>query len=511
MAKPIFENNGIGTFQASKLRQSDSGEDGARQVPAEDREEEEDDVEMRENERFRTTVLINLASVMERCDEQILPAVYAFIAKSWKATPTELGMLSLARALVQALSSPIGGVAGHMMNRVVIITAGCLIWGTMTGIFATCNSIKAGALVWAVNGLGLAFVIPTGQSLIADYYVCSARGRAFGFLFLTSALGAMLGSLFGTTSGGRMIAGLEGWRVCFWAVATMSILIGLLTASFGTDPRYKSKWNRKDGPPSLSLTVLLQEMGYILRLKTFLIIILQGVMGSIPWQGMVFFTLWLQLKGLPDAAAAGVYAMFLTGTAFGGALGGYLGDRASVISPNHGRIVVSQISVAMGLPMSVLIIKGLPYGGTMPVVVMHLLTFLFFGLVKSWAGPACNNPIFAEIVPPRLRNLIYACDRCFEGALAACAAPLVGLIAQHYFGFKGTAEVTRDPARDLPRARALGNALLLFMIVPWTFCLLAYSGLHFTYKRDKLISGESSTPLEEEEEEHDVLTSRHQV
>lgn len=80
-------------------------------------------------------------------------------------------------------------------------------------------------------------------------------------------------------------------------------------------------------------------------------------MGSVPWQGMVFFTLWLQLKGLPDAAAAAVYAMFLTGTAFGGALGGFLGDRASLLSPNHGRIIISQVSVALGLPLSFLIIK----------------------------------------------------------------------------------------------------------------------------------------------------------
>jgi hypothetical protein len=87
----------------------------------------------------------------------------------------------------------------------------------------------------------------------------------------------------------------------------------------------------------------------------------QGVMGSIPWQGMVFFTLWLQLKGLSDGAAAGVYAMFLTGTAFGGALGGFLGDRASLVSPSHGRIFISQISVAMGLPLSFLIIKVLPF------------------------------------------------------------------------------------------------------------------------------------------------------
>ena len=58
------------------------------------------------------------------------------------------------------------------------------------------------------------------------------------------------------------------------------------------------------------------------------------------------------------------------------------------------------------------------------------------GLLKTWAAPACNNPVFAEIVPPHLRNMIYAFDRCFEGAIAACAAPLVGLLAEKVFGFK---------------------------------------------------------------------------
>ena len=34
----------------------------------------------------------------------------------------------------------------------------------------------------AVNGLGLALVIPASQSLVADYYVESSRGGAFGLL-----------------------------------------------------------------------------------------------------------------------------------------------------------------------------------------------------------------------------------------------------------------------------------------------------------------------------------------
>ncbi len=44
----------------------------------------------------------------------------------------------------------------------------------------------------AVNGLGLALVIPAAQSLVADYYEERSRGGAFGLLFGVSSLGAPL-------------------------------------------------------------------------------------------------------------------------------------------------------------------------------------------------------------------------------------------------------------------------------------------------------------------------------
>ncbi len=39
---------------------------------------------------------------------------------------------------------------------------------------------------------------------------------------------------------------------------------------------------------------------------------------------------------------------------------------------------------------------------------------------------SANSAIFAEIVPDNLRSVIYAFDRSFEGAVAACGMPLVG-------------------------------------------------------------------------------------
>ena len=50
---------------------------------------------------LRTTLLMNLASVVEKADEQVLPAVYYFIGRSLNATPAQLGTLTLCRAMVQ--------------------------------------------------------------------------------------------------------------------------------------------------------------------------------------------------------------------------------------------------------------------------------------------------------------------------------------------------------------------------------------------------------------------------
>ena len=62
--------------------------------------------------RLRTLTTVNLAAVMERLDEQTLPALYSAVSAAFQTTPAQLGYLTLCRALVQAMASPAGGIAG---------------------------------------------------------------------------------------------------------------------------------------------------------------------------------------------------------------------------------------------------------------------------------------------------------------------------------------------------------------------------------------------------------------
>ena len=102
---------------------------------------------------------MNAAMLFERADEVVLPAVYRFVARSFNATPSQvrfshwllcgvrcvqlrcecleanpctgpqLGYITLARSLMQALSSPIGGFLGAQPSNAARHTrrsAGCL-------------------------------------------------------------------------------------------------------------------------------------------------------------------------------------------------------------------------------------------------------------------------------------------------------------------------------------------------------------------------------------------------
>ena len=69
--------------------------------------------------------------------------------------------------------------------------------------------VTAQAAAWAaLNGIGLALVMPCVQAILAEVYYARQRGRAFGLLFTISALGGMFFNFIAVTFGDREINGL---------------------------------------------------------------------------------------------------------------------------------------------------------------------------------------------------------------------------------------------------------------------------------------------------------------
>jgi MFS family permease len=87
-----------------------------------------------------TLVLVNLASVLEKADEVLLPAVYKEVGAALDASPTALGSLTLCRALVQAACYPLAAYASARHDRARVVAVGAFLWAAATFLVAVSGS-----------------------------------------------------------------------------------------------------------------------------------------------------------------------------------------------------------------------------------------------------------------------------------------------------------------------------------------------------------------------------------
>jgi MFS family permease len=445
-------------------------------------------------ERARTQYLINSATIIDFADAQTLPAVYRQLEEQFGYSPSELGAVTAARALLQALSTPFWGWLGDRYSRKKILALGCFLWGFFTLLVALSTNYMSLLISRALTGLGLAIIFPTSQSLVADYFAEDERGQAFGWLGLTGVLGAITGTLYATAVADTKILGIDGWRFAFLTLVALSFALGIIIWLVGKDPVRGISESALQGIAGEHAqtdfgTSTTDAYKQILSNKTFLLVIAQGVAGTIPWNSILFIILWFEYVGFDPIFAGLVFAVVAMGAAVGNLFGGWLGDKAAQWNPDRGRIMMAQVSVASGIPMMFLIFWFIPRNTELITTILFLLIGTFTGFMISWAATACNNPLFSEIMPPEIRSSAFAVDRLFEGSIAATGTLIVGLLAEYWFGYITPAKGV-DIA-DLPEETiktnidALANALIVATVIPWLICLFFFTFVYFTYPQDR--------------------------
>ncbi|XP_017969843.1 PREDICTED: uncharacterized protein LOC18611582 [Theobroma cacao] len=438
-----------------------------------------------------TLVLVNLAGIMERADESLLPGVYKEVGAALHTDPTGLGSLTLFRSIVQSSCYPLAAYLAMHYNRAHVIALGAFLWAAATCLVAISTTFLQVAVSRGLNGIGLAIVIPAIQSLVADSTDDSNRGMAFGWLQLTGNIGSILGGLCSVLIASKTIMGIPGWRFAFHLVWVISVVVGILVRLFANDPRFSdSDTGAKEQVAhksfSLQLKDIIEEAKSVMRIPTFQIIVAQGVSGSFPWSALSFAPMWLELIGFSHETTAFIMTLFVISGSLGGLFGGRMGDILAKRLPNSGRIILSQISSGSAIPIAAILLLALPDDPS--TAFMHGLVFFIMGLCISWNAPATNNPIFAEIVPEKSRTSIYALDRSFESILASFAPPIVGILAQHVYGYKPIPKGSSDSIEietDRENAESLAKALYTAIGIPMAICCSIYSFLYGTYPRDR--------------------------
>merc|ERR1719159_2172121 len=213
------------------------------------------------------------------------------------------------------------------------------------------------------------------------------------------------------------------------------------------------------------LAVAAQEiktMLTFLRYPSFVLMIFQGIFGSIPWIVIGNLNLYVRLCGFELWTLFWLSAPGLFGVV-GGFLGGIVSDFLAKKMGLRGRPLTAMLTVAMGVPLQFVMWYAIEPGSSLNNVWVFFLIQALFNLTAVWAQPGCNFPVLGQIVTGKDRDKVMCWEIAFENTMAT----IIGSNAVPYvIKAFGSDKITYYEEADLEQARTLGCAQALMICLP---------------------------------------------
>merc|ERR1712012_142428 len=224
----------------------------------------------------------------------------------------------------------------------------------------------------------------------------------------------------------------------------------------------------------------IRTMLKFMKYPTFVLMILQGIFGSIPWIVLGNLNLYARLCGFEK------WTLFWLGVpGFFGVAGGFIGGLVSDFLVTkigcRGRPLTAMLTVGFGIPLQFLLWYGIPPGSALNTVWVFFTIQVFFNLLANWAQPGCNFPVLGQIVTGKDRNK----GMCWEMAFENTMATIIGSNAVPYvIRWLGMEDIKYEERVDIDQARTLGLATALIVCIPWLICAGVYAMLIKAFPAD---------------------------
>merc|ERR1711933_286262 len=273
----------------------------------------------------------------------------------------------------------------------------------------------------------------------------------------------------------------RGLRIAYIIVSSFAIVASLMALRVmpQVPPPELTQEERQQSP----LAVAAQEiktMITFLKYPSFVLMIAQGIFGSIPWLVIGNINLYARLSGFEMWTLFWLSAPGLFGVV-GGFLGGIVSDFLAKKMGPQGRPLTAMLTVAMGVPLQFIMWYAITPGSALNTVWVFFVIQALFNLTACWAQPGCNFPVLGQIVTGKDRNKVMCWEMAFENTMAT----IIGSNAVPYvIKAFGSDKITYNEEADLEQARTLGYAQAIMICCPWLICFAVYSLLLWSFPVD---------------------------
>merc|ERR1712060_256348 len=320
----------------------------------------------------------------------------------------------------------------------------------------------------------------------ADLAAPKDQGHYFGlmqgfFNFGTTFTGMIVGPVAESEYMIPIFGETDGWRISFAAVSSAAFIGSVLSYLIMPEiPAAPLTEEEKQQGVCETIVTEIKAMLKFLKYPSFVLMICQGIFGSIPWIVLGNMNLYVRLSGWEQwtlfwLGLPGVFGVV------GGFLGGLVSDTLTAKFGPRGRPATAMLTVAFGIPLQFMLWYGIPPGSALQTLWVFMVINALFNLLANWAQPGCNFPVLGQIVTGKDRNKVLCWEMAFENTMATIigsnAVPIL-------IRWLGSEDIEYNDEPDLDQARALGTAQAIIVCIPWMICFCVYSGLPWAFPYD---------------------------
>jgi MFS family permease len=447
----------------------------------------------------RARIVVILAAVLglNGADQATIAATADNLERAFGVGNTAIGLLATVVALAGAAATLPVGVLTDRVRRTRLLAVSVAAWSAAILCAGMAESYTWLLIARIALGAVTATAGPTVASLIGDYFPAADRGRVYGLILS----GDLIGTGFGFIVSGE-ISSILSWRFAFWWLMLPGLALTWLvwrlaeparggqSALGGTTPARKDTAaeavRRAAVEPRPELVLhsdptgrsLWWAIGYVLRLRTNLIIIVASALGYFFFTGLRSFAVLYVIGHYGVSKPVGDALLLVLGAAAlaGVFAGGRFSDRLLRRGHARARIIVPAVCLLALVPVMAPAIATTSVALALPLFA-----------VGAFLLGAPNPPMDAarlDIIHPRLWGRAEGV-RTVLRTLGEAGAPLLfGYVSQYVFGSPAATAGTSGQGRTShAAATGLEYTFLIFLILVLAAGLLALLALR-TYPAD---------------------------
>jgi MFS family permease len=377
-------------------------------------------------------VMLTLIYIFNMIDRKIVTILQEPIKAEFHLADWQLGLMTgFAFAALYAIAGiPIARYADRpSTKRVNIITAALVVWSGATAIGGLAQNYIQLLLARFAVGVGEAGSGPPSQSIIADLFRKTERGRAMGLFALASPIGVAVG----LAVGGYM-ADLFSWRVAILLVGLPGVLLAVIFRLTVKEPmRGHVDGQTVDPADRPTFGEVLRTIG---RKRTFVLLVSGGCLAAFGNLGLQYwfpsffmrsFGLSLGQVGLVWGAASG--AAGLIGT-FGG---GWLADKFGARNP-RAILIVPAVGMMIALPFHIAAVTSTEWHVALVLLLVPTM------MTTLWVAP--NMVLNQSIAPLAMRATIVAISTFLINIIGLGLGPMaLGYVSDLFTHAHGSSEI----------------------------------------------------------------------